>query len=223
MSGFESRTRHTRTCSVFFCVLFLQCAVPVCEATQHDSVMERLLAGEVILENSRTDESGGSARVMLLVRSSAERLWNIFMSCDYAFVFVDGLEKCEVLQESAEYVQTRQVVDKGWWVPEMDYIFETRRTPYSHMEFKLLEGNLKTLEGYWDIEPVPEGVLVTYEIRVRPKMPAPRWLVRRTIKNEMPGLVACIRGLAERASVAPGNEQAVNDDLRQCAQEVPGK
>jgi len=181
--------------------------------------MERLRAGEVLLEYSRTDESGGSARVRLMVPSPAEQLWTVFMSCDYAFIFVDGLQECEILEESIEYVRTRQVVDKGWWAPKMDFVFETRRTPYSHMEFSLLEGNLKALEGHWNLEPVPEGVMVTYEIRVQPKIPVPRWLVRRTLKNEMPDLVTCIRGLAARKSAQAGKEQAGREDLEHCARD----
>lgn len=190
-------------------------------AAMNPETMQRLRAGEILLEDARTDESGGSARVRLLIRAPAQQLWGVFMSCEYAFIFVDGLEICEVIEESADYVQTRQVVDKGWLVPELDYVFETRRTPFTRMEFKLLRGNLRTLEGYWHLQVIPEGVIVTHEIRIRPAMPAPRWLVRRTIKKDMPGLMACIRGLAERLAGAGENMPAVQKDLDMCANEVP--
>lgn len=200
-------------------LLGVMAVLPRTAAPEEAEIMERLRAGEILLEDARTDESGGSARVRLLIRAPAEALWGVFMSCEHAFFFVDGLERCEVLHESADYVQTRQVVDKGWLVPELDYVFETRRTPYTRMDFKLLEGNLRTMEGFWRLKPVPEGVIVTHEIRIRPLMPAPRWLVRRTIKKDMPGLMACIRGLTERSVAVPGDAGAGRDDLERCAQD----
>jgi ribosome-associated toxin RatA of RatAB toxin-antitoxin module len=175
--------------------------------------LDRLRAGEVLVENTRTDESGGSARVRFLVRAPAEVMWSVFMSCPHAFIFVDGMQVCEVLEESETYVQTRQVVDRGWLVPEQDYTFETRRKPYSDMQFKLIEGSLQVLEGSWDLQTIPEGVIVTHEIRVRPKFPVPRWLIRRTITRGMPDTMACIRGLAEREA----NGEARAEDLERCA------
>jgi ribosome-associated toxin RatA of RatAB toxin-antitoxin module len=205
-----------KNCLPAFCLLY-----PCLDAFGSDEAMERMRAGEILLRDSRTDESGGSAQVSLIMRAPAEEIWKVFMSCDYAFIFVAGLKKCEVIEESVEYVQTRQVVDKGWLMPTMDYVFETRRTPFSHMEFKLIEGNLKTLQGFWDLQPVPEGVLVTHEMRVRPKVPAPRWMIRRTIKKDMLELMACIRGLTERQSPVFANEDSVREDLKLCAREAP--
>ncbi len=198
-------------------LLGLMAILPHTAVSSDPETIDRLRAGEILQEDARTDESGGSTRVRLLIRAPAEVLWGVFMSCDYAFVFVDGLERCEVLEESAEYVQTRQVVDRGWLVPELDYVFETRRTPYTRMDFRLLEGNLRTMEGYWHLQPIPEGVIVTHEIRIRPSMPAPRWLIRRTIKKDMPSLMNCIRGLAERLAAGPGEPEAGSEGLEECA------
>jgi hypothetical protein len=175
--------------------------------------LQRLRAGEVILETTRTDESGGAARILIFIQAPVEAIWDIIYSCENAFVFVDGLKQCEVLEQTSEYTVTRQVVKKGWLIPKQDYSFRTLREPFKHAEFELVEGNLKEMEGSWDFIVMPQGVVVAHEIRVQPEVPAPRFIVRRLMRKGMPEMMACIRGLAG-GSVAAGQK---DQDLRVCA------
>jgi hypothetical protein len=80
----------------------------------------------------------------------------------------------------------------------------------------LVEGNLKAMEGSWDFIVMPQGVVVSHEIRVQPAVPAPRFVVRRLMRKGMPEMLACIRGLAG-GSVSAG-QKAVDLDL--CAGEL---
>ena len=174
--------------------------------------LTELAAGAVLLENAHTDQSGGSARVRILINAEAEDMWGVFMSCEHAFTFLRGLQICEVLEESEQQAVTRQVVDRGWLTPKQDYTFETRRIPYHHMEFSLLEGSLDVLEGSWKLQETEQGLLVTHEIRLKPRAPAPRWLIRRTVRRGLPDMMQCIRGLVENRAVG----KADSEDLAQC-------
>ena len=187
---------------------------PAREAQLPDpETLQRLRAGEIILETTRTDESGGAARIVIFIQAPVEAIWDVIYSCENAFIFIDGLELCEVLEQTSEYTITRQVVKKGWLIPKQDYAFRTLRDPFKRAEFELVEGNLKAMEGSWEFIVTPQGVVVTHEVRVQPEAPAPRFVVRRFMRKGMSEMMACIRGLAE-GSVNAGQRTA---DLDMCA------
>ena len=158
--------------------------------------LQRLKAGEVILENTRTEESGGAARIVIFMQAPVEAIWGIIYSCENAFIFLQGLKLCEVLEQTSEFTVTRQVVKKGLLIPTQDFSFRTVQEPYRHAEFSLVDGNLKVMEGNWDFIVMPDGVVIIHEIRIQPAVPAPRFLVRRLMRKGMPEMIACMRGLA---------------------------
>jgi len=174
--------------------------------------MARLRAGEWILNKNVEDAHGAAASIMLFFHAPVERIWGIIISCDYAMSWVDGLEYCEVLQDRGDYAVTRQVVDKGWLTPRIDYTFETFRVPFQTMDFNLTSGNLKTLQGSWEFNSLPDGVLLRHTLTLQPNFPVPRWLVRRTLTHDMPDMMLCLRGLSEGS----GSELASAADRRKC-------
>jgi len=178
--------------------------------------LQRLLTGEILEENDSSDENGAAVSLLVFIRAPVERIWEIIITCRYVQAFVAGLEYCEVLEERGDYALTRQVVDKGWTTPRMDYTFETLRRPYRHMEFRLTKGNLKSMHGSWDFESYPDGVLVRHVLALQPLLPAPRWLVRRNLKKDLPDMLRCIRGLA----AGSGSAQQTRADLALCPGEV---
>lgn len=179
--------------------------------------LERLQRGEVLVERIRSTESGGSVRVKALMQLDARTLWDYIASCDHVFAYVDGMQACALLavrqEPGADISTVRQVIDKGWLVPEMEYTMEVRREPYSKVEFSLLEGNLERMQGLWLFEPLADdlGLLVTHEIHVQPSFPVPRWLIRRNMRKGIPDMLACLRGLTNGSQ--PGRHE---DDLDRC-------
>lgn len=159
--------------------------------------LERLRAGEVILETTRTDESGGAAKIVVFIQAPVEAIWDVIYSCENAFIFLEGLKLCEVLEQTSDYTVTRQVVKKGLLIPTQDYSFRTVQEPFKHAEFRLVEGNLKAMEGSWDFIAMPDGVVVLHEIRIQPGVPAPRFIVRQLMRKGMPEMIACMRALAD--------------------------
>lgn len=175
-------------------------------------VMQRLLAGEVVLQDANSSKSGGAGRAVVLVFGGAQAYWNVIVSCDLAFRFVDGLRACEVLEDHGDRALVRQVVKKHWLIPVQEFVFESIRRPYREISFQLLEGDLDVMNGGWRFTPVPEGVLVEYQARIKPSMPVPRFLVSRTIRKDTPDMMACIRGLASGS----GSAEAETADLSRC-------
>jgi hypothetical protein len=208
------------------CLILLNVSIAIASDQQPDvsaadgtgpSELQRLWSGEILLENIRTDESGGAARVRALSHGPVEAVWAVIASCEDAYRFVRGMRTCEVLEDSGERALVHQAVKQSWIVPRIDFTFETLRQPYTAMDFHMVEGDLRTMEGLWRFESVAESgaFIMTHEIRVQPRFPVPRWLVRRSIGRDVPGMLACIRGLASGS----GSEKQRQQDLAKCHHE----
>jgi ribosome-associated toxin RatA of RatAB toxin-antitoxin module len=186
-------------------------------AAEHAGSDERLLAGEVVAREVESDAAGASARMQMLVRAPARAVWDVIVSCELAFAFVDGLQDCEVLEDTGERALVRQVVNQSWLTPTYDFVFESLRTPHDRIDVHLVEGNLRALDARWIFLEEAEGTLVDYQILIQPSMPAPRFLVRRNLSRGMPDMLACIRGLAGGSGPAPRQRE----DLDRCPGDLP--
>ncbi len=155
----------------------------------------QLRAGEVLVLSTAVGDSTGAARVQALFKLPAPALWSVLGNCEANFEFVRGLRECEVLTESATRATTRQHVKRSLFWRGLDYSFETVREPHVWIRIRLLEGDLKELEGSWRFDPFPAGeaLLVTHEIQLRPRLPAPSWLVERTVRRDVADMMACLR------------------------------
>jgi ribosome-associated toxin RatA of RatAB toxin-antitoxin module len=191
-------------------VLFHQ-QLPAVESPDKETLVQ-LGNGGIVLLDARSDEAGGSARVQALIQAPAEAVWDIIISCEKAFIFVKGLKKCEILEETAGRALIHQVVKTSWIVPTQDFVFESSRDPYREIQFQLVEGNLKAMAGKWRFTESSDGLLLDYEIRIRPGMPVPAFIVSHVIRKGMPDLIACIRGLAGGS----GSVERAQEDRERC-------
>jgi len=176
------------------------------------ATLQRLESGEVIVEVQARSEKGASVIAWILINAPVARIWETIISCEQAQYFVAGLKFCEVLEETGDYALTRQVVDKGWSTPRLDYTFATRRIPFQSMTFELASGNLGKLSGDWSFESIAGGVLLRHRIELRPLVPFPRWLVRRNLRKDLPAMLKCIRGLVSGS----GSSESVTRERAQC-------
>jgi len=198
--------------------LFISFTTVVTAVTETDDETQRLRRGEILVQTIHSEKSGGAARVKAWFRSDAEDIWNIIGYCENEFVYVRGLELCEVLTPGLQYIKKHQRVNNNWYTPTIDYVFEARRDSATHGTFRLVEGNLKVMEGQWDFQPFPggDGLVVSHDIRIRSRFPAPRWLVRRVLKGDLPDMLACVRGMAGGS----GDTDQVTGDLGRCPGDV---
>lgn len=177
--------------------------------------LSKLLDGKVLVLDSRSEKPGGTVRVRALAQVPAEEVWNVIVSCKRSFVFVNGLQSCEVIEDSGERALVRQVTKQGWPAPTLDFIYESLREPFSNINFSLVQGNLEAMEGAWRFINTPNGLLLDYEIRIKPELAVPDFLVSRSLRKSSPDMVACVRGL----SGGSGSEKLQSSDLERC----PGK
>jgi len=171
-----------------------------------------LLSGDIPYEYTRKDEPGGSIRLEILVRAEVSALWNILTGCGKAFIFVDGLEQCDILEKTPSHALIHQVTDPGILVPVQEYTYKSRFQPFTRMDFDMVSGTMKAIDGSWQFVEIDEGVVVIYKMHVQPSLPVPRFLVRMSVRNNMRHMLACIRGLVD-GSGSPQNRQ---QDLQRC-------
>lgn len=200
---------------IILCSVFLLHAQQIAADMPDPDELGKLRDGKVLVLDSRSEKPGGTVRVRALAQVSAEEVWNVIVSCKRAFVFVNGLQSCEVIEDSGERALIRQVTKQGWPAPTLDFIYESLRAPFSTINFSLVQGNLEAMEGGWIFINTPNGLLLDYEIRIKPELAVPDFLVSRALRKNSPDLVACVRGLAGGS----GSEKLQSRDLERC----PGK
>jgi ribosome-associated toxin RatA of RatAB toxin-antitoxin module len=186
-------------------------------SASNTTAMEQLLKGEVVVQNARTEQSGGSIRVQALMHTDLKSIWDFIASCDSVFLYVQGIRSCSVLSiESGpdeDVTVLHQSVKKSWIIPTIEYTLSVKRMPPDRVDFKLVEGDLKAMEGGWRFKQMDDGagILVTHEIRIKPSFPVPRWLIRRSMRDDIPDMMACLRGLVD------GSGNSTKDsDLGRC-------
>lgn len=178
--------------------------------------MERLRLGEIVSEPIQLEGHGGGVTATLMMWTPVEKIWATVYSCENAFIFVEGLEVCEVPEDNEEFTITHQIVNKGWPVPKQDYSFKTERSPYTRAEVELVDGNLKMLEASWDYINMPEAVIVRYSLKVELGFPAPRFMVQRSLSKGTTRLLACIRAL----SGGSGSREREKEELDRCPGDI---
>lgn len=216
-------TRHgSHVRAIFMLAMVFLCGMPLALAapgTFSDKEMASLGRGEILIQTIDDDQSGAAARVTALFDSDADTIWNIIGYCEYEYIYIRGLQSCEMLEGDQFHMKMHHRIHSSWYMPVLDFTFEARREPGGDGVAHLAGGNLKLMEAYWRLSPAGQdnGVIVTHEIRIQTKIPAPRWLIKRSLKRDLPDMLACIRGLA-RASIKP---VSVPDDLKRCPGEIP--
>lgn len=198
-------------------------ANPYPEPALDDAERQRLQSGEILMRDVEAHGRAGGGEVMMLVQGNARQAWDVIVSCELALTYVAGMERCEPVGGDALDTRVHQVVDKGWWMPELDYVIRIQRAPHDWMKVRLDSGNLAALDGAWRFSPWPgtagEKTLVAHRIQIEPQRRAPRWLVQRTLRGDLPDMMACIRGLAEASPRPPGREA----DLARCPGPLPDR
>jgi hypothetical protein len=95
-----------------------------------------------------------------------------------------------------------QQIDYGWFMPHAYYVFRADYEGFSRIRFSNVRGDFRENRGVWEFRPLEAGkaTLVTYRLHLVPRFFVPRWMMRATLKRDLPALM---RGLRTRAEAAP--------------------
>lgn len=163
------------------------------------------VAARQILVNADRSDTPLTVLVKLAaeVDAPAVAIWNVLRACDVAPEYVPNVVSCKKLEEldggrADLFVQTIKPI---FFMPTFEHVFRLDYTPYTRIDVHRVSGPIAKLDGSWWLLPQDNGrILLVYELALDPGMPIPRFLVRATLKRDLPKVVQAIR---ERAEAAP--------------------
>jgi hypothetical protein len=150
----------------------------------------------------------GDRPLTVLIRIAAEvdapplAIWKILTACEIAPEYVPNVVSCEKLEEldggRAElFVQTIKPI---FFLPTFEHVFRLDYTPHSRIDVHRVSGPIAYMEGSWWLLPQDSGrILLVYQVAVDPGLPIPRFLVRATMKRDLPKIMMAVRERAEAA------------------------
>jgi hypothetical protein len=161
-----------------------------------------LAAGEVQVELLRGERSlTAEIRLAVEIDASPESIWAVLEACEVAPEYVPHVQDCRRLEEldggRAElFVQTIKPI---FFMPSFEHVFRLDYTPFTHIGVHRVSGPIELLEGSWWLVPQDgDRTLLVYELSIDPGMPVPRFMVRATLKRDLPHVLEAVRERSER-------------------------
>jgi len=117
--------------------------------------------GQVVLQGS-----DGQYRVLVLAGATYDIAWSVLTDYDNFDQFLPTVVSSRVLERDGnrnvvEQVDRRRIMVLG----KMESTVCTENVEQDgQINFRLLQGDLQTMEGYWRLDALPERVLVTQQV-----------------------------------------------------------
>jgi hypothetical protein len=142
-------------------------------------------------------------KVAAEIDAPPEAIFAVLKACEIAPEYVPNVERCTKLEELGGgradlFVQEIKPV---FFLPTFEHVFRLDYTPYTRIDVHRVSGPIDVMDGSWWLLPQPSGrILLVYELSLDPGFPIPRFLVRATLKRDLPKVLAAVRERAEAAA-----------------------
>ena len=163
--------------------------------------LDAIAAREVQVHVERSDRPlTAEVKVAVEIDAPATAIWDVLKACEIAPEYVPNVQSCTRLEEldggRAElFVQTIKPI---FFMPTFEHVFRLDYTPYTRIDVNRVSGPIAVMQGTWWLLPRDGGrILLVYEFALDPGMPIPRFLVRATLKHDLPKVLAAVRERAE--------------------------
>lgn len=188
----------------------LTAIAPASRAELFNSVVDRLPVVErVELKNGQPVVTGnkGKYTARVLISTSSNIAWSVLTDYSNAPNFIPNVVSSKVIstngnQKVIEQIDVRQVLLVTTRSRIRSAITETAK---SRIDFRAIDGDLKSMNGYWLIEPVApyagskvNQVLITQVVEAQPKSGVPSGIFYGIFKDSLGKIVSAIKKEAER-------------------------
>ena len=163
---------------------------------------DAVAAREVVVQASRdVHPLTVLVKVAVLVAAPPRAIWDVLVACKIAPEYVPNVVSCrslEVVNDGRAELFV-QKIKPAFFLPTFEHVFRLDYEPYRRIDVHRVSGPIARMDGTWWLLPQPDGrTLLVYELELDPGMPVPRFLVRATLKRDLPRVVAAVRERAER-------------------------
>ena len=160
--------------------------------------VRRVAAGEIVIEvEAVPGTAAGRVTALLDIPASHRRVWQIMLDCKRSMKIVDGLKSCTVTaaDPGGRWDVREHLVQWAWPLPIVRSVFRSDYMEFTRIAFRRIGGDLKALEGSWQLEPIAAGraTRLHYEAVVDPGVPLPGFLVRNAIETDFRKTLAALR------------------------------
>ena len=175
-------------------------AQPALDWLDHDVIA----AGEVqvYVEHSERPLTA-EVKVAVEVDAPATAIWDVLKACEISPEYVPNVQSCTKLEDldGGRAQLFKQTIKPIFFMPTFEHVFRLDYTPYTRIDVNRVSGPIAHLQGSWWLVPEVNGrILLVYEISLDPGMPIPRFMVRATLKHDLPKVLAAVRERAEAAA-----------------------
>jgi hypothetical protein len=141
-------------------------------------------------------------RLAIEVAAPAAAIWDVLKACELSPQYVPNVVSCKKLEalEGGRAELFQQTIKPIFFMPTFEHVFRLDYMPHTRIDVNRVSGPIAHMQGTWWLLPQDNGrILLLYELELDPGMPIPRFLVRATLKRDLPKLVAAVRDRAEAA------------------------
>ena len=141
--------------------------------------------------------------VQMMIPHPIEQVWQLITDYDKLAELIPNLAYCRQVRQSAtskqlEMIGTCRILNFGFSIRLVLAAIES--APYQ-IETQLIEGDLRSYRGVWDLEPQPDGsTVLSYSAELVPKPGIPVALLERQIQVLLPTNFLAIRQHLDRVN-----------------------
>ncbi len=162
--------------------------------------LDRAWAAEITHVHAAPADGGGVAvQAEAHINAPADVIWATLTDYDTLDRFIPGMQKSEVLDRHGSIVTVHQqgVANLLFFSYRIDVVVEASEEPQSRIRVRLLHGNLRRLNGGYDVVKAPQGNENEYILRwsgvIDPDLSLPEFvavpMIRSNISEQFQGMV----------------------------------
>jgi hypothetical protein len=156
--------------------------------------------GEVQVHPDQIEHGVVHMRFAVKVAAPVPILWDVLKDCPRSAEYTPNIVSCRSLeiQDGGRAELFTQTIKIAFFVPSFEHVFRLSYDPYTHIGVHRVSGPINVLDGNWWLVPqADDRVLLVNELAIDIGLPIPRFLVRATMRREVPKMLTGIRDRAQ--------------------------
>ncbi len=182
--------------------LIISATAPVLALELNPESLAKLKAGEpiVVAVNEGGGPAAGSVNAVIDVPARPSAVWKVLTDCEISVRVFSGLKSCKVTERDPAGVWDirEHVISPSMLLPSWRSVFRSDYTIDREIRFQRTEGDLKRLEGRWELTPQTDGATtrLTYQAAISVGGPIPSSLVKIMLETDLPKTLRAVRKAA---------------------------